>query len=348
MLLTWLQLRDFRCHRGARVRPGPGVNVLLGGNGAGKSSVLEAIGYLADSGFLPPGARGRAGRVGRRRPCSAGSSPARPGRCRVEVEIPGQGRHRVQVDGKRAVGPGRGGRPGRAGGLPARRPRPGQAGPGLPAGVRRRPGGAAVAGGGGRISRSTSAPCASATPCCGERAGGADPVTLEVWDERLAVLGAAVVRRRLQALGRWPAAWRRCAAVWGAGERRSPGSTWRRASVRWTPARRRGRCRRAWPRRWPRPATRTSTGAPPRWARTATRWRCWPTGATCATRASQGEQRTVALALRLAAFDLLAERRRSAPVLVLDDVFSELDERTPGPSGRPPPSGPGVHLHRSR
>ena len=43
------------------------------------------------------------------------------------------------------------------------------------------------------------------------------------------------------------------------------------------------------------------------------------------TRASQGEQRTIALALRLAAFDLLAERRRSAPVLVLDDVFSELD-----------------------
>ena len=34
----------------------------------------------------------------------------------------------------------------------------------------------------------------------------------------------------------------------------------------------------------------------------------------------------MALALRLAAFDLLAERRRSAPVLVLDDVFSELDE----------------------
>jgi DNA replication and repair protein RecF len=43
------------------------------------------------------------------------------------------------------------------------------------------------------------------------------------------------------------------------------------------------------------------------------------------TRASQGEQRTVALGLRVAAFDLLAERRRSAPVLVLDDVFSELD-----------------------
>jgi DNA replication and repair protein RecF len=43
------------------------------------------------------------------------------------------------------------------------------------------------------------------------------------------------------------------------------------------------------------------------------------------TRASQGEQRTVALALRVASFDLLTERRRAAPVLVLDDVFSELD-----------------------
>ena len=43
------------------------------------------------------------------------------------------------------------------------------------------------------------------------------------------------------------------------------------------------------------------------------------------THASQGEQRTVALALRLAAHRLVAERTGSAPVLVLDDVLSELD-----------------------
>jgi DNA replication and repair protein RecF len=43
------------------------------------------------------------------------------------------------------------------------------------------------------------------------------------------------------------------------------------------------------------------------------------------THASQGEQRTVALALRLAAHRLVAERVDSAPVLVLDDVLSELD-----------------------
>ena len=43
------------------------------------------------------------------------------------------------------------------------------------------------------------------------------------------------------------------------------------------------------------------------------------------THASQGEQRTLALALRLAAHRLVTERVGSAPVLLLDDVFSELD-----------------------
>ena len=44
------------------------------------------------------------------------------------------------------------------------------------------------------------------------------------------------------------------------------------------------------------------------------------------THASQGEQRTLALALRLAAHELITERTGSPPVLVLDDVLSELDE----------------------
>ena len=44
------------------------------------------------------------------------------------------------------------------------------------------------------------------------------------------------------------------------------------------------------------------------------------------THASQGEQRTLALALRLGAHQLVAERTGSSPVLVLDDVLSELDE----------------------
>lgn len=43
------------------------------------------------------------------------------------------------------------------------------------------------------------------------------------------------------------------------------------------------------------------------------------------THASQGEQRCLALALRLAGHRLVIERTGSAPVLLLDDVFSELD-----------------------
>lgn len=48
-------------------------------------------------------------------------------------------------------------------------------------------------------------------------------------------------------------------------------------------------------------------------------------GLPARTHASQGEQRTLALALRLAAHRLITERVGSAPVLVLDDVLSELD-----------------------
>lgn len=48
------------------------------------------------------------------------------------------------------------------------------------------------------------------------------------------------------------------------------------------------------------------------------------------THASQGEQRTLALSLRLAAHRLVAERVGSSPVLVLDDVLSELDDGRSG------------------
>ncbi len=43
------------------------------------------------------------------------------------------------------------------------------------------------------------------------------------------------------------------------------------------------------------------------------------------THASQGEQRSLALALRLAGHHLVAEVTGAWPVLLLDDVFSELD-----------------------
>ena len=50
-------------------------------------------------------------------------------------------------------------------------------------------------------------------------------------------------------------------------------------------------------------------------------------GLPARTHASQGEQRTLALALRLAAHRMVAEKAGSSPILVLDDVLSELDPR---------------------
>ena len=48
-------------------------------------------------------------------------------------------------------------------------------------------------------------------------------------------------------------------------------------------------------------------------------------GLPARTHASQGEQRSLALALRLAAHHVITEVTGSAPILLLDDVFSELD-----------------------
>jgi DNA replication and repair protein RecF len=48
-------------------------------------------------------------------------------------------------------------------------------------------------------------------------------------------------------------------------------------------------------------------------------------GLMARTQASQGEQRSVALALRLGGHSLVTSRQGSSPVLLLDDVFSELD-----------------------
>lgn len=50
-------------------------------------------------------------------------------------------------------------------------------------------------------------------------------------------------------------------------------------------------------------------------------------GAEARTFASQGEQRTVALSIRLGVRDIVAEVKEEAPVLLLDDVFSELDDQ---------------------
>ena len=49
MRVTRLQLRDFRSYEQAELRPGPGLTVVAGRNGAGKTNLLEGI-YFACTG----------------------------------------------------------------------------------------------------------------------------------------------------------------------------------------------------------------------------------------------------------------------------------------------------------
>jgi DNA replication and repair protein RecF len=98
MRVDWLSLIDFRSYRELEWRPDPGVNLLIGPNGAGKTNLLESVAYLAtlksfrsvsDIDLVGDGADAavvRAGLVGDERERL------------IEIEIPRQGARRTQVD----------------------------------------------------------------------------------------------------------------------------------------------------------------------------------------------------------------------------------------------------------
>jgi DNA replication and repair protein RecF len=68
-------------------------------------------------------------------------------------------------------------------------------------------------------------------------------------------------------------------------------------------------------------------------------WKLTIDGLDARTQASQGEQRSLALALRLAGRSVVHELTGTPPVLLLDDVFSELDARRSSALVRNLPSG---------
>ena len=157
----------------------------------------------------------------------------------------------------------------------------------------------------------------SATRCSPRvRAGRAARASLPAWDAELARHGVALSDDR--AGGRRAAA----PALRRAG-RRARASTGD-AELRYRPRSRPTRPRR-WPPSWPSASTATSSAASPATARTATTSCSARDGRELRAYGSQGEQRLALLALLLAEREVLAAERGAPPLLLLDDVMSELD-----------------------
>lgn len=323
MRLAWLALRGFRSYAEMEFLPDPEVNVLVGRNGAGKTNLLEAIAYL---GWL------RSFRhVGDDALVALGSSAAvvrgevvhATGAHRIEVEVPAQGRRRVLVDGKR---------PRRHADVLARLrtvtflPDDLELAKG-PSSLRRRllddlaaqlwPGAGGEQAEFEKTLRQRNALLRSPGP-------PPSAAELDSWDGRLADAGTDVYLRRRAAADAVSAplaeAYR---AVAGGG----PAAVWDYES-RWAGH---GQDRTDLAARLRAALAQSRQADLDRHVTTVGPHRDHPhlrLGERDArTHASQGEQRSLVLALRLAAYEVLASEGGEAPVLLLDDVFSELDDK---------------------
>jgi DNA replication and repair protein RecF len=361
-----LWLTDYRSYASAQIDLAPGLTALVGANGEGKTNLLEALAWLATlSSFR--GAPTEA-LVRRGAPYAVVRSLAeREGReLLIEAQLSATGRNRVQVNRQ-----------------PLRRARDllgslrvsvftpddlaiVKDGPG----ERRRllddalvslhPRNDALRVEVDRVLRQRNALLRQA----GGRLDEGAAFTLDVWDAKLASSGAALVAARMDLLDRmrpvladtydalarrpalvaaeYEAAWSGVVGSAGPGEeRRGALETALTAALA---AARSDDVRRG-----------VSTAGPHRDEVALSIG-----GAPARTQASQGEQRTLALALRLAAHDVVTAETGTPPVLLLDDVFSELDpERSAAllahlpagqtllttASGLPPGAEPELVLH---
>ncbi len=321
MFLSWLDLRDFRSYGSLRFEPAPGVNVLVGDNGAGKTSILEAIGYLGSMTSFRSVPDAALVREGSDAAVIRGGFGGGATEQTVEVELPAEGRRRVRVNGKR---------PKRIRDVLLSIPV-----------VAFLPDDLDVVKRGPAMRRdylddlaSRLWPQAAADLSDYERAlrqrntlikqGGRDTdrVTLDVWDDRLADAGARVFLHRRDVMGELHHelvdAYH---VVGGSGELRwSYGSAWATDGDADLPELVDALRGRLLDRRVRDLEIKRTTVGPHR-----DEPELLLDGRSTRTRASQGEQRTVALALRVGAFRLIERIRDRTPILLLDDVFSELD-----------------------
>jgi DNA replication and repair protein RecF len=314
VLLRSLSLRDFRSYTEADVTFADGFTALLGDNGEGKTNLLEALSWLATLRSFrgaPTDAlvrRGAESAVIR----AAGEREGRE--MLLEAELVASGRNRVQVNRQ-----------------PLRRARdllgvvrvsvfaPDDLAmvKGAPAGRRAyldealvalHPRNDALQGEVDKILRQRNALLKQS----GGRLTADIAVTLDVWDAKLAASGAALVAARAELLEQlspvlhrtYDAVAQRPADVVAEYERSWTGDLADALALARRDDLRRG----------------VSTVGPHRDDVSLAIG-----GMPARTHASQGEQRSLALALRLAAHEVVTDATGSSPVLLLDDVFSELD-----------------------
>jgi DNA replication and repair protein RecF len=328
MYLERLWLTDFRSYREAEFAPARvGITVVQGANGEGKTNLLEAIGYLATlrsfRGSPAEAMVSHESQSGRAVVRAEGRREER--RLLVEAELHATGRDRVQVNRQ-----------------PLRRSRdllgafcvtvfaPDDLGlvKGAPQGRRDfldellislHPRHDATIAEVERILKQRNALLKSAA---GGAAGGRPPpadvtLTLDVWDAKLASAGGTLVAAR-EALTRaleplCGAAYSRLAAAMAHRGRAEIRLSYRRS---WE-----GELQTALGRARQDDLRRGVTTVGPHRDELLVE----VGGLGGRLYASQGEQRSLALALRLAGHQLVTDRIGSAPILLLDDVFSELD-----------------------
>ena len=325
MHLAWLELADFRSYGSLRFEPDPGVNVLIGRNGAGKTNVLEAIGYLSmlksfrrtpDTALISSSADQAIIRGG----FDEGESTID-----IAVELPQQGRRQVLVNGKR---------PSRLSEVAVTAPVVAFLPDDLDL-VKRGPAlrreylddlGSQLVPTVGADQAEYDKTLRQRNTLLRQEGRNTDPMTLDVWDVRLAEAGGRLLANRLRLLGRLNQCLANAYMTVGGddGAQLSPtySSSWidvgevvpemdpdyeSFASALLG----------ALEQRRSRDMEMRSTSAGPH--------RDDPgfdlDGRDVRVQASQGEQRSVALSLRVCAYRLLEQRHGRPPILLLDDVF---------------------------
>ena len=315
MRVDRLWAEDFRSYAAADVELAPGFTAVLGRNGEGKTNLLEAIAYLSRQQSFrgaPPEALVRRGAE---RAVVRGELHAGERALLVEAEIPTRGRPRVLLNRQRVAR--------RADLLSAFQVSvftPDdldlvKAGPAIRRElldellVASHPRNEAVVGDVEKILRQRNALLKQV----GGRRGADAALTLDVWDARLAAAGDRLGQLRAELVDRLrplvAAAYDELAGTAARAELRYQ-APWRDGGL--ADALARGRTddvRRG-----------VSLVGPHR-----DELELLLDGLAARHQASQGEQRSFAFALRLAAHRLVIEELGSVPVLLLDDVFSELD-----------------------